>query len=145
MTSACATITTGTSHTMTVTTEPPGAACILARDGATVGAVNPTPGSVTISKSTRDLAVTCTRDGYAPAVQSVSASFQPATLGNLLLGGVVGIIVDASSGAANRYPDAVALSLQPVPAPLPPPLPPMTMEPIPDPPPRRAGRGRVGS
>ena len=87
LTSACATITTGTTQSMTVTSEPSGAICRLEREGVTVGVVNPTPGSVTISRSSRDLAVRCEKQGFEPGMRSISASFQAATLGNILLGG----------------------------------------------------------
>jgi hypothetical protein len=109
----CATITTGTSHNLTVVTEPPGATCELRRGDDIIGAVNPTPGSVRISKSTRDVTIRCQRTGMADAVVTLSPDFQAMTLGNILIGGVVGIIVDAASGAAGRYPNSVTLSMAP--------------------------------
>jgi hypothetical protein len=109
----CATITTGTSHNLTVVTEPPGATCELRRGDEIIGAVNPTPGSVRISKSTRDVIIRCRREGMADAVVTLSPEFQAMTLGNILIGGVVGIVVDAASGAAGRYPNSVTLSMAP--------------------------------
>ncbi|MBS7793067.1 hypothetical protein KTR66_24000 [Roseococcus sp. SDR] len=67
---ACATITTGTSQSIAVMTEPPGASCTLSRDGGVIAVVNPTPGTVTVSKSTRDIAVSCPRPGHLPGVAS---------------------------------------------------------------------------
>ena len=110
---ACSTITTGTTQAVTVTTDPPGAACHLQRNGQTVGIVNPTPGSVTVGKSTRDMQVTCTRAGSLQGSGTLAAEFQPATLGNIILGGVVGIVVDAASGAMGTYPPVVAVVLPP--------------------------------
>ena len=110
---ACSTITTGTTQAVTVTTDPPGATCQLQRDGQTIGVVNPTPGSLTIGKSTKDLVVNCTRVGHLAGSNTLRADFQPATLGNLLIGGVVGIVVDAASGAMGTYPPSVAVVLPP--------------------------------
>jgi hypothetical protein len=113
LTSACATVTQGTTATIAVTSEPPGASCQIQREGGTVAVVNPTPGSVTISRSTRDLAVRCEREGSLPNVVAAPAGFQPMTLGNLLIGGVIGVAVDAASGAMGTYPGNVHVVLAP--------------------------------
>lgn len=108
---ACATITTGTTATISVMTEPPGAACTLRRQGDVVGVVNPTPGSVTVSKSIHAIDVNCTRAGYGPGMGAISSQFQAMTVGNILIGGVVGVVVDAASGAAGTYPGSVTIAL----------------------------------
>ncbi len=110
---ACATITTGTSQSISVLTEPAGASCTLTRDGSIVGVVNPTPGTITISKSTRDIAIRCTRQGNLPGVASATPQFQAMTVGNLLIGGVIGLGVDAASGALSYYPANVLVTLPP--------------------------------
>ncbi len=76
--------------------------------------VNPTPGTVRIDKSKNDLTVTCERDGFRPATTSQTASFGGTTFGNLLLGGAVGFVVDAASGANYSYPSEVKLDMAPV-------------------------------
>jgi hypothetical protein len=35
------------------------------------------------------------------------------TFGNILFGGLIGVVVDAASGAMNQYPDAVTITLIP--------------------------------
>jgi len=100
----CATLTTGTTQTVTVTTDPPGATCHLHREGTLIAVVNPTPGSIVIGKSSRDLSVRCSREGHDDNTAIVRPEFQAATLGNIILGGVVGIVIDAASGAAGAYP-----------------------------------------
>lgn len=110
-TSACATLTTGTSHNLTVITEPPGAVCELRRSDDIIGVVNPTPGTVRISKSSREVTIRCNRDGLPEATTSLQPGFQAMTVGNLLLGGVVGIVVDAASGAAGTYPSSVTIAM----------------------------------
>ncbi|WP_431303335.1 hypothetical protein [Sediminicoccus sp. BL-A-41-H5] len=110
---ACATITTGTSQSIAVMTEPPGASCTLSRDGGVIAVVNPTPGTVTVSKSTRDIAVNCSRPGHLPGVASHTAQFQGMTVGNVLLGGLIGFGIDAASGALSYYPASLTLALPP--------------------------------
>lgn len=108
---ACATITSGSTQGISVISEPASASCSLQREGAIVGVVNPTPGTVQVSKSVRDLSVRCTKPGYSAGMAAVPAQFQAATLGNILLGGVIGIVVDAASGAMGRYPETVTVTL----------------------------------
>ena len=110
---ACATITTSPSQNLTVLTEPAGARCEIERNGAPLAVVNPTPGTVRIGKSNRETTITCTRDGHLPAQTALSPEFQPMFLGNILLGGVVGIVVDVSTGAISKYPDSIQIALTP--------------------------------
>ena len=114
LSTGCATITGGTSQTIAVTTNPDGADCQFTRDGKLVGRINPTPGVMPVSKATGNIGVSCTKDGYVPTVGSVSSEFQAATLGNILLGGIIGVAVDAASGAMNKYPEQVSFTLIPV-------------------------------
>jgi len=109
----CATLTTSSSQTVTLTTEPPGAACTFKREGAVIGIINPTPGSLTVSKSHADIDVTCTREGYLDAVGRVGSKFQAMTFGNILFGGIIGIAVDAVSGATAEYEANVAIRMTP--------------------------------
>lgn len=109
----CATIVKGSTQTLTVQTEPDGANCELTREGQTIGAINPTPGTVQIDKNKNDIEITCKKKGYSNAVVTVSSTFQSWTVGNILLGGLIGIAVDASSGAINEYPSSVELKLMP--------------------------------
>lgn len=115
----CATITTSTNQSFTVLTEPDGARCELRRGDVLVAYVNPTPGTVQIGKSSRPMQVRCIREGHASAVMEVQPEFQPMFLGNILIGGLVGVIVDTSTGAIAYYPDTVRLALAPNVPPLP--------------------------
>ncbi len=110
---ACGTITSGTSQSLSVLTEPAGASCTLTREGAVVGVVNPSPGTVTVSKSSRDIAVRCTRAGHSPGVNVVPAQFQAMAAGNILMGGIIGLAVDAASGSMSRYPESTIVVLAP--------------------------------
>jgi len=109
--SACATLVNGTSQTVTVSTTPPGASCTLDRVGTRVGAVSITPGSVRLDKSKNDLSVTCNKEGFQTATVAHAPSFSGATFGNLIAGGVIGVVVDAASGANYSYPDDIRIDM----------------------------------
>jgi hypothetical protein len=111
--SACATITTGTGQTVNVMTEPEGAVCIFRRDNAVIGVVNPTPGSLSVTKSHAAIEVDCRKEGFLDAVGAVGRQFQPMTFGNIILGGLIGVIVDAASGATAQYDATVSIRLTP--------------------------------
>ena len=112
-TGACATIVDGTSQEITVSTVPTGAACDLKREGATLAAIPVIPGTITVSKSQNSITVTCTKEEHLDASEILSATFGGTTIGNILLGGVIGVLIDASSGANNKYPSSVSLALPP--------------------------------
>jgi len=109
--SACATLVNGTSQTVTVSTTPPGASCTLDRMGTRVGAVSTTPGSIRLDKSKNDLSVTCTKEGFQTATVAHAPSFGAATFGNIIAGGVIGVVVDAASGANYTYPDDIRIEM----------------------------------
>ena len=113
LTSGCATIVKGSSQGVTVKTDPPGATCDLSKQGTSVGIVNPTPGTVQLGKGASALDVICKKPGYLDASAKLSSSFQGWTLGNALLGGIVGIVVDAGSGAMHEYQSEISMKLLP--------------------------------
>jgi hypothetical protein len=112
-TGGCATVVTGTSQTINVTTEPSAAACQLARRGASLGIVNPTPGSLKVEKSSDDIDITCRKKGYLDASARLPSTFQGWTLGNIVIGGVIGVAIDASSGAMHEYQGSFQMNLSP--------------------------------
>ena len=109
----CATITKGTQQTVTVATDPTGALCNLTRDGKPLAVVNPTPGSIPIEKAVGEISIACKKAGYKDAAGTMASEFQAWTFGNIILGGVIGIVVDAASGAMNQYPSMVTITLEP--------------------------------
>lgn len=109
---ACATVTTGTSQSLSVVSDPPGAACQLERGGQVVGVASPTPATVQVGKSMRAISVECAQPGYEKAAARIPAGFQPLFLGNVLLGGVVGMVVDMASGAAATYPASTTVAMR---------------------------------
>ena len=113
--SACSTITTGTTQDFGVNTpEADGASCELKDSKGAMWTIPSTPGTVVVSKGDGPMQVTCKKDGYKEASITVNEGFAGMTLGNVILGGGIGVIVDAASGAAQEYPDEVYVWLEPV-------------------------------
>jgi hypothetical protein len=105
--SGCASMFTGTTSNVNVTSTPSGADCDIAGRGVH------TPGNVSLPKSSNDLAANCQKEGYQPASTLVVSSFNPVTLLDTLLGipGALAYIIDFSSGAAFEYEDHINLNL----------------------------------
>ena len=105
--SGCASMFTGTTSNVNVTSTPPGADCDIAGRGVH------TPGNVVLPKSSNDVTANCQLQGYQPASTLVTSSFNPVTLLDtcLMLPGVLAYIIDFSSGAAFEYQDHVSLNL----------------------------------
>ena len=114
---ACALIVDGNTQAVSISTAPPGATCTVARDGASFGVIQ-TPGMVTVERSKRDLLVTCGRAGTQTVQLTQPAKFTGATFGNLIVGGLFGVIVDAASGANYRYDSQMLIILPPAAGPL---------------------------
>jgi hypothetical protein len=110
---ACATIVNGRSQDLYVETQPDAASCKIDRQGATVGVVNPTPGKTSIPRHKDNIVVSCALDGYETSNEILASNFSGVTFGNLLLGGFVGVVIDASSGANNKYPEKITVILTP--------------------------------
>lgn len=111
---ACSTIISGTTQPFSVKTEQTaGAKCELVDSKGTRWVIPDTPGTVEITKGDGPLEVTCSKGGFKTASVTVEEGFAGATLGNILLGSGIGIIVDASTGAMQEYPDEVIVWLEP--------------------------------
>lgn len=113
MLSGCATITSGTTQNVTVLTEPAGASCTLEREGGVIGVINATPGTLNIAKSRHDITVRCTKASHSEGFWVAPSMAQGMTAGNFILGGMIGLAVDAASGASARYPESVTVILPP--------------------------------
>lgn len=70
-----------------------------------------TPGSVTVHKSTGDLAIDCKKDEIFGRQTLVSKS-NGAVWGNIILGGGIGYIVDRNTGAGFDYPATTMISMR---------------------------------
>ncbi|MFA6921396.1 MAG: hypothetical protein WC216_06095 [Gallionella sp.] len=71
-----------------------------------------TPGSVTVHKSTGDLAIDCSKDGGTAGHETLVSKSNGAVWGNVLVGGGIGYLVDRSTGAGFNYPDSITVVLR---------------------------------
>jgi hypothetical protein len=113
LTAGCASVVQGTSQSINVATEPPGATCTLHRNGQVISSVSPTPADVRVEKSAYDIDVVCQKEGFQDGKAQLKADAEAMTLGNILIGGIIGVAVDAASGAINKYAPNVTVSLLP--------------------------------
>lgn len=110
----CATIASGTSQSVTVDTfNAPGATCKgIDKKGREYYWVN-TPASATVQKGDAPLVITCEKTGFKKTVYTMDETINAATFGNIIAGGLVGVLVDATSGAAQEYQSIARFPLEP--------------------------------
>src|SRR3954470_7073241 len=110
----CASVTRGTTENISISSTPAGATAELS------GLDNPTacgtPRGV-VGKRSADIPVTVSKEGYEPQVipltKEIPGSGAAGFAGNLLVGGLVGMGVDAATGAAQDHkPNPVIVTLQ---------------------------------
>jgi hypothetical protein len=110
----CATITKGTSQIVVVNTPGvSGATCTLT-SSAVGSKVVVTPGTISLEKGQDAVSVRCTKECYADGAGIIASNLEGMTAGNVLLGGVIGLGVDAASGAMNKYSSEVQIIMTPI-------------------------------
>jgi hypothetical protein len=109
----CASVFEGTSQDISVTTTPPGAHCMLLRNGEMIATVNSTPGRATIQKTRDDLVIVCSKRGYSAATFVNRSGLAMVAYANILTAGL-SWAVDTSRGADNKYQGQVDLALVPL-------------------------------
>ena len=113
MLGGCATIIKGPSQEITVNTNPTAASCVLNREGAKIGEVNPTPGMAKVDKTKYDITVVCSKDGYQEATYMAHSDIEGATFGNIAMGGLIGWGIDSATGSDNHYQSPINITLVP--------------------------------
>jgi hypothetical protein len=112
---ACATITKGTSQVVAVNTPGvPGATCTLISSAIGTQVVV-TPATLPLAKGSDNISVRCTKDCYQDGAGVISSNMESMTAGNIILGGVVGLGVDAMTGAMNKYTPEIQVIMTPIP------------------------------
>jgi len=70
------------------------------------------PSSVSVEKARGDMTISCeSRDGAATGRKIVSSNYEAMNAGNILLGGFIGVGVDAATGAMWKYPSTVVVPM----------------------------------
>ena len=112
---ACSTIVKGTDQQVSVTTPGvTGAMCQLQSPAIGTRTVQ-TPANITLPKSRHNVAVSCTAQCFGPGVGTLGSHTEVMTAGNVVFGGIVGLGVDAASGAMNTYDPSVEVIMTPMP------------------------------
>jgi uncharacterized protein YceK len=97
----CSTIVKGTEQQVSVNTPgAPGALCQLQSPAIGIRTVQ-TPANIVLPKSRHNVAVSCSAQCYSPGVGTLGSHTEVMTAGNVIFGGIVGLGVDAASGAMN--------------------------------------------
>lgn len=112
--SGCATIVSGTSQSVLVdVANAPGASCKgTDKKGREYHWPN-TPSSATVHKGDGPMVLICEKKGFKRTTFSFDETLVGSTFGNIILGGGIGILVDAASGAAQEYPSRVSVIMKP--------------------------------
>lgn len=112
MTTGCATITRGTSEAWTVDSRPPGAQVKLS-----TGQECETPCTLQLKRKD-SFTVTIHKEGYrkvqTQVVSQVAGAGAAGMAGNVLVGGIIGVGVDAATGATKELkPNPLVIELEP--------------------------------
>jgi hypothetical protein len=113
--SACATLTKGTTQPVVLATPGvPGAQCTL--NSPSIGKkVVTTPASIVLDKSQNSITVVCKKQCYQDGTGIISSNTETMAAGNILAGGVIGLGIDAASGAMNKYNSDNQIAMVPIP------------------------------
>lgn len=105
---SCATIISGSTQDIGVTSNPPGAV-VTAEPGDHRAT---TPATLVLRRKDAPYRVKFEMDGYEPYEVTIRSSLNGWVWGNLIIGGLIGIVVDSSSGAAQKLsPDELNANL----------------------------------
>jgi hypothetical protein len=110
----CATITKGSMQSVSINTpNVVGAVCTLSSPSIGNRTIT-APNTVSIEKASYNIDVHCKKECYEDGVAVIGTSVEVMTAGNILIGGVIGLGVDAASGAINKYDPEATVVMQPI-------------------------------
>jgi hypothetical protein len=109
----CASVTHGTTQSIKIETLTPagqvvdGAECKVANDKGDAIALSGE--SVPVRRSGGNLSIHCTQAGQAPAGGQAVSRVNGGMVGNILVGGLIGVAIDAGNGSGFNYPSWMQL------------------------------------
>ncbi|MEN4760707.1 PEGA domain-containing protein [Chryseobacterium sp. C39-AII1] len=107
-TTSCATMFTGTRDKITFNSVPEGAKVL--HKGVEKCT---TPCTVPISRGLGKQMITIEKEGYSSEEFKLKKNFNPVTLLNILVGGAIGVGIDAATGSLTKYsPKAYSVTLE---------------------------------
>lgn len=112
----CASVTRGTTENISILSTPAGATADVSGLDVPTACVTP---CVVQAKRNADITVTFSKEGYQtqiiPLTKDIPATGAAGFAGNVLVGGLIGMGVDAATGAAmDHKPNPVDVRLEPV-------------------------------
>lgn len=107
----CASILDSRTQEISIDTDPTGAACKLLRSGTVIGEIEKTPSQVTVRKSTHDIVIVCSKDGYQQTSYIDEADVSTGSVASSIIGGGLGWAVDSTTGTANKYDSKVLIKM----------------------------------
>jgi hypothetical protein len=112
----CASVTRGTTENISIASTPSGAEATIA--GLDVPTACITPCAI-VAKRNADITVTLAKEGYEPEIvqltKEVPGTGAAGFAGNILAGGLIGMGVDAATGAAQDHkPNPLIVTMRPV-------------------------------
>ena len=121
--SSCATVVSGDSKNIIVNTDPSGAIITVMRPSYdvvdSVLSSNLTPTVITLKRGNgpfkpAQYLLMFEKDGYMTDTIELNAGFNGIYLGNLIIGGPIGLLIDPITGAAWNLPDRIDYTLRPL-------------------------------
>lgn len=109
--SACATIVSDSDSTTYIETDPENARCEL--HGQDFKRVVNTPNSINLPADAAPITVACRAEGYKTTTQALDTEIDGWIFGNILFGGIIGIVIDAATGSGEQYPAHITIILEP--------------------------------
>ena len=111
----CASVTRGTTETISISSTPSGAEAEISGLETPMTCVTP---CAVVAKRNADISVTVQKEGYQPQTvqltKEIPAAGAAGFAGNVIAGGLIGMGVDAATGAATDHkPNPVIVTLQP--------------------------------
>jgi hypothetical protein len=105
---SCATIITGSNDSVNILSDPPGA-----RFTTNSGHQGTTPATISIPDKL-DLEVAYALDGYGERTVVLRSRMSGWIFGNILIGGLVGLVVDLATGDYRTHDSSVTGTLEPI-------------------------------
>ena len=102
----CATIIHGTTQEISITSTPEAADVTIKTAGGAISSTGTTPATFELSRK-NEYDVFINLAGYQEESVHINKEFDALYLGNILCGGIVGLIVDAANGAMNNLEPSV--------------------------------------
>lgn len=110
----CATVFDGSRQNIAIKTQSAGSPidavrCVLRNDYGESRMT--TPGTASVHPDYSDLKIQCNKPGFEPKQEIVKAEINAKIIGNVLIGGVIGLGLDFIGGSAYQYPLSILVDM----------------------------------